>query len=455
LGFWRDLSCFALSHPSCAIHRFILKPCVFSKSCLTKAFCDAPPQPDAVSDSFDFFPRWRLINAIYFISGTFACGDDSIPRPVSGILSQIKIFRSKAKAINNNAIDKGGWLMKQMPRMFSILILVLIANAAPADPKGERIGFTVKTTPEDAQVRILNIGPKYRDGIALKPGRYRIEVTKAGYEKHLAWHQLTADAATYEIALKSLSAAPAPTPPTAAAPPPAAPAKRGAPGEHWRDPVTGMEFVSVPSGCYSMGSRDGEHDEQPVHNVCLDGFWLGRYEVTQRQWLQVMGDNPSRFPKGDNHPVENVSWDAAQDYIRRLNGKGSAKFRLPTEAEWEYACRSGGRNEIYSGHNSADTVAWHSEDWDQGHHAVGEKNANGLGLYDMSGNVWEWVQDAYSSDAYGQHAKNNPVNTSNQSNRVDRGGGWSSGANYSRCAYRDASAAEFSNGRLGLRLLRK
>jgi formylglycine-generating enzyme required for sulfatase activity len=120
-------------------------------------------------------------------------------------------------------------------------------------------------------------------------------------------------------------------------------------GDVWRDPSTGMEFRWVPGGCFKMGSDVGIKAERPVHRVCVKGFWMGKNEVTQAQWTRVTGSNPSEV-KEDAHPVNNVSWNEAQAFIRKLNGLGSAKFRLPSEAEWEYACRSGKSPEHPSGH---------------------------------------------------------------------------------------------------------
>jgi hypothetical protein len=158
----------------------------------------------------------------------------------------------------------------------------------------------------------------------------------------------------------------------------------------WTDPVTGMVFVWVPEGCYQMGcgswTSNCYDDESPVHEVCVDGFWMGQTEVTQGQWQRVMGDNPSNFKKGDNYPVEQVSWDDAKEYIRKLNSMGSAKFRLPSEAEWEYAARSGGKAEKYSGGGDVDSLAWHNSNSGSSTHPVKTKKGNGLGIYDMSGN---------------------------------------------------------------------
>jgi len=336
------------------------------------------------------------------------------------------------------------YLDKYPNGQFSGLAQAKLSPPQPAAP--ELIPFTVKTTPEGARVRILNIGPKYRDGIELKPSRYRIEATKPGYRKHLGWHELSENNPVYVAELEGL---PQSTQTRLRPRPGAARA-----GQTWRDPSTGMEFVHVPKGCYRMGSNSGDDDEKPVHEVCVDGFWLGKYEVTQGQWRKVMGSNPSKFKHcGSNCPVENGSWNDVQNYIRKLNGKGGAKFRLPTEAEWEYACSSGGKDEKYSGSNSVGRVAWYGDNSGDKAHRVGTKSANGLGLHDMSGNVWEWVQDVYGN--YSSHSRNNPVNTEGGSRRVNRGGGWDGGARASRCADRYGRGPGYRPLDLGFRLLRK
>jgi formylglycine-generating enzyme required for sulfatase activity len=200
------------------------------------------------------------------------------------------------------------------------------------------------------------------------------------------------------------------------------------PGDTWTEPHTGMEFVWVPGGCFEMGCGEWTDqcldDEKPVHEVCVDGFWMGRYEVTQGQWQKVMGNNRSSFKKGDNYPVEMVSWNMTQDYIRRLDSQSPASgFRLPTEAEWEYACRGGGRKEKYCGGNDVNSVAWYSGNSSGTAHPVGRKQPNALGIYDMSGNVYEWVQDVWDENAYSLSGRrDNPLVSGGGSNRVLRGG---------------------------------
>src|SRR3989338_10514354 len=156
--------------------------------------------------------------------------------------------------------------------------------------------------------------------------------------------------------------------------------------------ATGENMVFIKGGCFQMGDTfgGGDTDEQPVHKVCVDDFHMGKYEVTQKEWVDVMGTNPSHFKGCDNCPVENVSWDDIQEYINKLNQKTGKKYRLPTEAEWEYAARSGGKNEKYAGGNNIDSVGWYDGNSGSKTHPVGQKQPNGLGLYDMIGNVLEW-----------------------------------------------------------------
>ena len=224
------------------------------------------------------------------------------------------------------------------------------------------------------------------------------------------------------------------------------------------DPVTGMEFVWVPGGCFQMGcgswAGNCGKDEKPVHEVCVGGFLIGKYEVTQSQWQKVMRRNPSCFKNGDDYPVEDVSWNDAQKFIRKLSALNNNKyqFRLPTEAEWEYACRSGGKPETYSGGSLIDHVAWYSENSGGRTHRVGTKAPNGLGLHDMSGNVWEWCQDW--DGHYPSGHVTDPKGPSSGSGRVVRGGSWRYYAEICRSAYRFSYSPGGSGLSLGLRLSR-
>jgi formylglycine-generating enzyme required for sulfatase activity len=200
------------------------------------------------------------------------------------------------------------------------------------------------------------------------------------------------------------------------------------------------EFVKVAGGCFQMGDTVGAgwSDEKPVHEVCLDGFAIAKYEVTQGQWLAVMGRNPSYFKKGNNFPVEQVSWAEVQNFVSRLNTLTGRNFRLPSEAEWEYAARSGGKKELYAGGDNLGVLAWYVGNAGPFSHAVGTRQPNGLGIYDMSGNVAEWVQDWYDSEYYKISPRNNPVGPlGGCSGRVIRGGGWNIDAGLARAANRD------------------
>lgn len=190
--------------------------------------------------------------------------------------------------------------------------------------------------------------------------------------------------------------------------------------------MAGITMVSIAGGCFQMGDTHGGgfSDEKPLHEVCVSDFAIGTYEVTQGEWRRVMGKNPSHFSScGDDCPVENVSWDDVQKFIKKLNRSTGGSFRLPTEAEWEYAARSGGREEKYSGGDDADAVAWYEGNSGGTPHPVGQKQANGLGIHDMSGNVWEWVSDWYGG--YGTERQQAPAGPATGSFRVYRGGGWS------------------------------
>jgi formylglycine-generating enzyme required for sulfatase activity/class 3 adenylate cyclase len=223
----------------------------------------------------------------------------------------------------------------------------------------------------------------------------------------------------------------------------------------WVEPTTGMEFVWVEGGCFQMGDTfgDGDNDEKPVHEVCVDSFGMSRYEVTQGQWQKIMGNNPSRFTKGDNYPVEHVSWDDTQDFIRKLNSHSGRSFRLPTEAEWEYAARSGGKKEKYAGGNDLDGLAWYEGNSGSSTHPVGTKEPNGLGLYDMSGNVWEWCSDWYGKNYYQQSFRNNPQGPSSGSFRVIRDGCWNGSPWLARSANRDRFKPNYRLDNLGFRLV--
>ncbi len=195
-------------------------------------------------------------------------------------------------------------------------------------------------------------------------------------------------------------------------------------------------MIFVEGGTFQMGSSSGESDEKPVHSVTLSAFNIGKYEVTQAQWTAVMGNNPSSFSGCENCPVENVSWNEVQDFIRKLNAQTGKNYRLPTEAEWEYAANGGkaSRGYTYSGSNDLGSVAWNTDNSGSKTHTVGGKQANELGIYDMSGNVWEWCSDWYGT--YNSYSETNPTGASSGQFRVLRGGSWYHFAHNCRTALR-------------------
>jgi len=208
-------------------------------------------------------------------------------------------------------------------------------------------------------------------------------------------------------------------------------------------------LVLIPPGSFMMGSDQGDNDEKPVRMVTISQpFYLGKCEVTQAQWKKVMDSNPSKF-KGAKRPVENVSWDDCQKFIEKLNSMGFGTFRLPTEAEWEYACRAGTMDD-YAG--NLDEMAWYDKNNDGKTRPVGTKKANSWGVHDMHGNVWEWCQDWYG--AYSYEVRTDPKGAANGSYRVIRGGCWADDASFSRSAYRAWRGSWSRNSYLGFRIVR-
>lgn len=252
----------------------------------------------------------------------------------------------------------------------------------------------------------------------------------------------------------------------------------------------GMVFVKVPAGSFTMGSRTASvncpaddpftarneyedcrkqaqssappENETPARTVTISNdFWIGQFEVTQAQWYAVMGNNPAEF-KSDkvgedsrNFPVENVSWNDAQQFISRLEQRDGKKYRLPTEAEWEYACKSGGKDQNYCGGNNLSAVAWYGDNSGNRTHRVGTKQPNGLGIYDMSGNVWEWVSDWYGGNYYAQGLGTaiDPEGPARGEIRVSRGGSCCFNADHARAAFRDYYSPGNRNCNIGFRLV--
>ena len=227
--------------------------------------------------------------------------------------------------------------------------------------------------------------------------------------------------------------------------------------------ANGVSFrmVSVEGGTFTMGATseqgsDARDDEKPTHSVTLSSYYMGETEVTQALWQAVMGSNPSGF-SGSDLPVERVSWNDCQTFINKLNqllaGQlNGRQFALPTEAQWEYAARGGkqSRGYKYSGSNTLGDVAWYGNNSSSTTYAVGTKQANELGLYDMSGNVYEWCQDWEGS--YNSSAQTDPTGPSTGSSRAFRGGSWYDSAGPCRVSSRNDYTPDFSYLNLGLRL---
>lgn len=217
-----------------------------------------------------------------------------------------------------------------------------------------------------------------------------------------------------------------------------------------------IKMVKVEGGTFTMGASgtdtEAQNNEYPAHIVTLSDYYICTTEVTQQLWRAVMGSNPSNFTGDVLCPVESVSWNSCQSFITKLNQMTGLNFRLPTEAEWEYAARGGNKSQgyKYAGSNDINEVAWHSGNAGSKTHPVAQKLPNELGLYDMSGNVWEWCNDWYGS--YGAENQINPQGPSSGSNRVRRGGSWNEGVVCCRVAYRVNYNPLLSLRYLGLRL---
>lgn len=220
----------------------------------------------------------------------------------------------------------------------------------------------------------------------------------------------------------------------------------------------GMGFVLIPAGTSQMGSndRDAWRNEQPVHTVRITKpFYLSKHEVTQGQWQAAMGGNPSRFTGDPHRPVEQVSWNDVQTFIRRLNAQERKMlYRLPTEAEWEYAARAGTRTRWSFGEDASQLglYAWYGDNADNRTHPVGQLQPNPWGLYDMHGNIWEWVEDRYESYTAGPAV--DPMGPFIGWYRANRGGGWNNHARLCRSANRNADPPDHRSGSHGFRLLR-
>ena len=360
--------------------------------------------------------------------------------------------------INDPRLDKGDFvffLKKKEPQP------VQEQQLAPLRPAT----LTVRTSPQNARVKILHIKPKYRAGMALAAGTYTLEVRAPDYQSQQRQVKLVRGKALVEDFILKPEEDGMPEPVVAVVTP-----RPQRLAQTFTDATTGMKFVLVKGGCYQMGDTFGEgyKDEKPVHEVCVDDFYMGRYEVTQGEWQKIMGSNPSRFKNGDHYPVEKVSWnDITENFLPKLNRRSGKSYRLPTEAEWEYAAREGGKKVRFG--NGKDIADPREINFDGSAEKkksysrtgvyrekttkVGSFTPNSLGLYDMSGNVWEWCSDWYGKNYYDSSSRNNPEGLGSGSNRVLRGGSWFFNPRYVRAANRFYDSPDNSIINLGFRLV--
>lgn len=363
----------------------------------------------------------------------------------------------------NVSASKSGYISQSRKAVINAGMRNVVDFALIAEKKTG--GLTINPTPESAKIRILNIVPKYQPGMQLEEGSYQIEVSADGYVperktvKILSGNDIFISISLKQEKLESIS--------KFASASSMVQASSGSPV--YTDPVTGMEFVFVKGGCYQMGDTfgDGDSDEKPVHEVCVDDFYMGKYEVTQGEYRKVTGFNPSRFQKGDNFPVERLSWNYAQSFINILNSGSGRQYRLPTEAEWEYAAREGGKkvrfgtgkNNIGPDEANFDASSVFKRSYSrsgtnrQQTTAVGSFSPNSLGLYDMSGNVSEWCTDWYGKNYYSSSSRNNPQGDNSGRSRVLRGGSWGSYSAYLRATNRSMYEPGYGGSEMGFRLV--
>lgn len=225
---------------------------------------------------------------------------------------------------------------------------------------------------------------------------------------------------------------------------------------HWTEPLTGLSFVLIPGGSFMMGdvAGDGLDDEKPVHEVVLSPYYMSSTTVTKQQWLEVTGTEAGNSALGPDHPVTHVSFKDIESFIRVLNQRHTDRsFSLPSEAQWEYAARSGGKDQKYAGSDDPKSVAWFGENSNGYPHEVATKKANEFGLFDMSGNVWEWCVDGFDETAYEIHENHDPVIRAQMGrDRTVRGGSWLMDAWSARCTRRFSFPEDVSGNGLGFRL---
>jgi formylglycine-generating enzyme required for sulfatase activity len=307
----------------------------------------------------------------------------------------------------------------------------------PPETKG---GIVIQTEPEGAVIAINGelVGISPYEGVKLPSGYYKVRATLQKYE---IWEKdVYVKAAAKQEVLAKLKL------------------KEPESGQIWKDPYLGMEFVYVKGGVFQMGDTfgDGFGDERPVHEVYVNAFWIGKFVVTSREWEKLIGNIFAPFTNTPDFAVCRLSWNDVQKFIHRLNQETKMNFRLPTEAEWEYAARSGGKIEKWAGtSNDSDlgAYAWYASNSRKEIHPVGQKKPNWFGLYDMTGNVFEWVQDWYGREYYNESPKNNPQGPESGVGRVLRGGSVNSFPVELRVTSRTVSNPEEGRNDIGFRLV--
>ena len=341
----------------------------------------------------------------------------------------------------------------------------LVVTASGGMQSEQKQKLTIRYTPSSATVLVDNKMVKGKNGVAqttLPVGQHSYIVACDGYESEEGTVKLKASApSNIQITLtKEATAIQQNTvsQPTVAQQPVVQPTVTNS--DNISIPVkdgVSIDMVRVEAGTFTMGAtpemKEPDDDEKPTHQVTLtNDYYIGKYEVTQALWQAVMGNNPS-YSKGNNLPVERVSWDDCQEFISKLNSITGKTFRLPTEAEWEYAARGGNKSRgyQYSGSSNLSDVAWYKDNSGSKTHTVGSRQANELGIYDMSGNVWEWCQDSFGT--YSNSSQVNPTGANSRSKRVIRGGCWYYSAGCCRSSYRDYNTPGSRFDNLGFRLV--
>ncbi len=355
-------------------------------------------------------------------------------------------------------------------------------EAAPATRAAQPARLFVETTPEDATVKILNIKPKFYQGIPLEAGSYHVQVTAPEHRPKAMWISVDAgEDKNMSIQLEDIVVAKKVE----------VDKKINVQKEtgqilKWSEPATGMKFTWIHGGCFQMGSPESEpgrdKDEGPLHEVCVSGYWMGLYEVSNAQFRKFRASHNSKFYKrhllnlnADDQPAVRVSWKDAKAFAAWLTAQNNNKysFRLPTEAEWEYACRAGALTARFWGNNPDDACLYANvadqtakSSWprakihtcNDGYTVsapVDHFKPNAFGLYNILGNVWEWCEDNYDKNAYGQHQRENPIHQAASAVRVFRGGSWDNSPKQIRCADRNANYPNDRYIGIGFRLVRQ